>query len=249
MKPLHLSAAISVGLALSSCKVPVQPVQPVPEPQPVTPTPPPAPTPAAQIPPPEPATSPDATAEKSLYVIKRFTVKIGESLHGFAVGKKVTLLREEAGTCTVTDGTAEGNAPKEYFTADPNAADAVADIRKQREQAAREILDQRRKILDQQQADEAENHARNIDARETTQKQKRIAALEAAIHSLGARINQAQRERASKGYPKDGGPRYRDHLPYSDRSVALSVDASQIEALLQARSRMEAELRMLKSSP
>lgn len=70
-----------------------------------TPTPMPEVTPVVRM-------APDGT----LFVIKQFSVSLKDGLHGFPLGREVTLLSEDESNYTVTDGEVSGTAPKSNFT-------------------------------------------------------------------------------------------------------------------------------------
>jgi len=121
-------------LVLNSCekkKAPVAPVryvEPTPSPTPTsTPTATPAPTPQARLAPPG-----------TLYVVKNFSIRTEDGLHGFPPGKKVTLVREDILDLIVTDDVIEGRAPKDSFTNDLDILDAVMAKTAKMQQAAQQ---------------------------------------------------------------------------------------------------------------
>ncbi len=85
-------------------------------PEPPAPTPTPAPTPQVRLAP-----------EGVFYVTKAFSMQTSDGIKGFPVLKEVRRIREEGEDLIVSDGEAEGRAPKANFT---NNLDVVDLIRK-----------------------------------------------------------------------------------------------------------------------
>ena len=262
---LRICLAIAVSSLVSCEKKPdvVSPEKPLAaisaKPTPL-PAPPPAPIPA-QTPvilpsptsPPVPAENP--FAEKALYVLKRFSVTTADGMHGFSEGKQVTLIREEAGEYIVADGAVEGRAPKQSFTDDFNAISAMIDKNQQLQQMAQNVKAQQRQLRVAQQTKAAQQAGVDSQARAQNAKQQQIAEMGAQLEGLNLRIGKARSERASKGYPEDGGARYKVLYYYgyyngvyrrNDAVVSLSSEAAQIEALLDAKRQIESQLRVIK---
>lgn len=184
--------------------------------------------PAAPAAPRQARTAPAGT----LYVIKRFSVTTTYGLYGFSEGRKVTLLREENGICTVTDGTVKGRAPRSSFTDDLNAVDDLTGA------------------TTPSSADTAGTDARKHE--------KQTALLRLKIAEMDKRIASAKEERKLQGYPENGGPRPRAQGRYyyngtyyntpedtATRPPSLSPDAAQIEKLLEAKFQLQRQLSSL----
>jgi hypothetical protein len=75
------------------------------------------------------------TPEGTLIVIKRFSVKLPDGVHGFPAGKEVRILSEEANEFVVTDGQTEGRAPKDHFTNNIDEADKITGSDRDRREA------------------------------------------------------------------------------------------------------------------
>ena len=136
----HIILFATSAVFVSCDKTPPPPQAATPEPTPQllpTPTPTPVPTPA---PTPVVRLAPDGT----LYVIKHFSVFLEDGLHGFPLGRKVTLLSEDESNYTVTDGQVSGTAPKTSFT---NDLDLLSNIIKKANtdysNAQKRVLEQR----------------------------------------------------------------------------------------------------------
>ena len=84
------------------------------------PEPPPAPTPAPQV-----RLAPDGI----FFVVKAFSVQTEDGINGFPALKEVRLVRQEGDEFIVTDGQAEGRAPKANFS---NNLDVVDRLRESR---------------------------------------------------------------------------------------------------------------------
>jgi len=116
-----------VSTVLVSCdnKAPEPNIQ-APEPTPIVapiPTPIPTATPTAT---PEPTPQVRLAPSGTLYVVKHFSVSTEDGLHGFPIGRKVTIASEDDLNFTVTDGTMTGTAPKSSFTNDLDVVDKLS---------------------------------------------------------------------------------------------------------------------------
>lgn len=112
-----------VSTVLVSCnkKAPEPNIQ-APEPTPIV-TPIPAPIPTAT---PEPTPQVRLAPSGTLYVVKHFSVSMEDGLHGFPIGRKVTITSEDDLNFTVTDGTMTGTAPKASFTNNLDVVDKLS---------------------------------------------------------------------------------------------------------------------------
>lgn len=168
----------------------------------------------------------------TLYVLRHFSVNTTDGLYGFSEGKPVTLLHEENGICTVTDGTVRGKAPRSSFTDDLNAVDALPGTR-----------------------------APAPSGTPPPGRERQTAILRLKIDEMDKRIARAKEERKLQGYPENGGPRPRTQGRYyyngryyntpEDTAAAppaLSPDAAQIEKLLEAKFQLQLQLSSLAGS-
>ena len=121
---------IVFSVVLVSCDRKETPIA-TPEP---TPTATPEPTPIA-TPEPTPTATPEPTPQVrlapsgTLYVIKHFSVATDTGLHGFPIGREVTIVSENASSYSVSDGTQTGTAPKTSFS---NDLDVVENLLKKK---------------------------------------------------------------------------------------------------------------------
>jgi len=83
-------------------------------PEPPTPAPTPAPTPQVRL-------APDGV----FFVVKAFSMQTDDGIRGFPILKEVRLVREEGDDLIVSDGQAEGRAPKANFTNDLDVVDRL----------------------------------------------------------------------------------------------------------------------------
>lgn len=232
-------AAVCIGL--SSCNQKIQPV-PLQPPQPApTVTPPSAARVEVLAPPAEGATPARRLAPSgTLFVVKRFAVSTTNGLHGFSVGKRVTIVREEPGSYIVTDGVAEGRAPTDSVTNDLDLADAAV------KEGAKPIQKLQTPAPQVAQAHSVSTAAaaQQADVIAADKKRKQISEMETALQGLKSRVAKARSEREQKGYPADGGPRY--YHGHNRTVVSLSQDAGNIERLTDAAASMERQLQSLK---
>jgi hypothetical protein len=179
-----------------------------------------------------------------LYVIKRFSVTTSDGLHGFSPGKEVTLVREEPDIFVVTDGVVEGKASMDSFSDNPDSAKALRDKGQQLQQQAQQKLNEQNQLAKSHQIADVQQAKSDIESKKNARIKQQIADIQIQLEHLGQRISKARAERASKGFPQDGGSR-RYHGYYHGDTVTLSTDASQIETLLSAKADLESRLRSL----
>lgn len=207
---------------------------------------------AKPIPIPSPSAEPRSQTrlapEGILYVTESFKVTTENGIIGFPKGKKVTLIREEGDQCIVTDGKVEGKSSRDSFTNDLDIADtALAEAN-----GTLHAIQQSHRSWKQARADRTDSTRDEFAKEQAQEKQeersKAIALLQSHRSALSARISAAQSERESKGFPRDGGSRssYRGSHG-SHKTTRLGADATQIQQLLEQRSRLEAQLRQLES--
>jgi len=241
----YFSATLALTtLLLISCEKKVEPPVISPQERPIsapTPTPTPIPTPTP-VPTPQSRLAPFGT----FYVIKNFSVKTDDGLHGFPAGKKVTLVREDILDLVVTDGIMEGRASKDSFTNDLDVVDALIAKTTKGHQAVQQARTEQQQMQAQQQS--AQNDAISKDREERRKQQiaASINALRQQKDALSNRIRDAAQERENKGYLKYGGSR-RNSGYTKTHTTSLGTDASQIESLIQAEARMETQIRELES--
>jgi|GEM_PF-5258546 len=120
----YFSATLALTtLLLISCEKKVEPPVIPPQERPIsapTPTPTPQATPLPQATP-EARLCPDGT----LYVVKHFSVRTQDGLHGFPVGKQVKVVNNSGIDVVVTDGTIETTHARDYFTNDLDKVDSL----------------------------------------------------------------------------------------------------------------------------
>jgi hypothetical protein len=173
-----------------------------------------------------------------VFVLRRFTVPTADGIHGFSVGKKVTVVREDGDYYIVTDGVAEGKAPKESIT-DKQELVKISVVKVALPQAAPKT----------QSEIQASNVASQklLDKAESDRKRGQIQNFQTALQNMNSRIKVAQDERRSKGYPADGGSRHNEgHRNSHHVEASLGSDASQIENLIAERALLENQLRSVK---
>ena len=246
MKIIQIFILFFVLSFVAGCKPPTQ-SQPTPPPTPTpivsTPAPTPTPTPTP-IPTPQARLAPEGT----LYVVKSFSKTTQDGIHGFSAGKKVTLIREEAGSYVVTDGDVEGVASKDSFTNNMDIVDSLTAKAKQQVQTIQQVGNDGKNSLAAKEAANNKVMADEKAARQKEQWNQNVAARKEALNALNKRISAARSERTSKGFPADGGPRD-DYYHHTHHTVTLGTDASQIETLLAAKYQIEAQIRQLGANP
>lgn len=82
---------------------------------------------AVPEPPPEPTATPQVrlAPDGVFFVVKAFSVQTEDGIYGFPALKEVRLIREEGTDFVVTDGQAEGRAPKESFSNNLDVVDRL----------------------------------------------------------------------------------------------------------------------------
>lgn len=111
-----LFAASAVFVSCDKTVPPPQAATPEPTPQ-LSPTPALTPTPTpTPVPTPEPTPVVRLAPDGKLFVVKNFSVSLEDGLHGFPIGREVTIISEDDSNYTVTDGKVTGSAPKTNFT-------------------------------------------------------------------------------------------------------------------------------------
>ncbi len=244
MKTYYSATLALIILLLVSCQKKEEPPI-IPKQEPPIPAPTPTPTP---IPTPTPVPTPQArlAPEGTFYVVKNFSARTEDGLHGFPVGRKVTLVREEFLDLVVTDGVMEGTASKDSFTNDLDVVDALIAKASKGHQAVQQARTEQQQMQAQQQSAQNDAMAKEREERRKQQIAASISVLRQQKDALSSRIREAAHERESKGYPKYGGSR-RNSGYTKTQTTSLGTDASQIESLIQAEERIDGQIRELES--
>lgn len=246
MKTLLRVCGIFVVLGFFACQeehhVAVSPPETTPAPTPKTT---PIPTPVVRLAP-----------EGVWYVKVKFHVQTEHGSKGFLAGKKVQFVGSEGNDFIVTDGTIEGRAPSDYFTNDLDEVDRIQEDKKRVTAEIATHLREQEKMAAEAKEAELKRQAEDKLEREKQRISDQIGLLNLERNALNERITKASNERTNKGFPPNGGsrssPYYYYRHPHYDRPkkpiVTLSVDASQIEALIAEREKIDQDLNALKSS-
>lgn len=242
---LHTTLIIGL-LALAACKKQQTSESPsLPEVPALTPSVPPQPTPTAtpeESPvvaptPTPPVDSTAATPEGIYYVVKRFTASTSEGLHGFPVGKKVTLVRDEGTDLVVTDGVVEGRASRDSFSTDQNAIEEI----RQKQEIARKSYQASQSTKVQEMRLAAEKAELERQANVNNAKQNRIRAQ---IQQLDANISAASDALQKIYQAKARGGNIYDSYGHKigARSTSASGDSKQLENNIRVWQTQKADL-------
>lgn len=194
----YISAVLAfTNILLISCQKKTEPPVTQREESPVmAPTPTPIPTVT-----PEPTPQARLAAPGTFYVIKSFSVRTEDGLHGFPVGKQVTLVREGILDLVVTDGIMEGKASKDSFTNDLDVADSLNINASKVHQAVQQARTEQQQTQAQQQSAQNDAIAKDREERQKQQIDANIRSLRQQKEALSSRINDAAYERERNGYP------------------------------------------------
>jgi hypothetical protein len=182
-----------------------------------------APSPATSVESPSPAT------EAIYYVVKRFSVSTADGLHGFPVGKKVTLVREEGSDLVVTDGVMEGKASKDSFSTDQKTTEVIQQkhmIAAASNQAVQNAKAQEARLA----AEKAEkDRQENVNTAKQNRIRTQIQQLDANISAASEALQKIYQAKARGGNIYDS---YGHKI--GARSTSASGDSKQLEYNISA---------------